>query len=354
MFSGPAWLLAQFYSFTHSYALSIALITVVVMAIITPLTLKSTKSMLEMQRVQPEMRKLQQLYKNDRQKLNEEMMKLYSEHKVNPLASCLPLLAQMPVFLIMFRLLSGLTQKASPERAAELGIEVGSFAPKYVGKSTELYQSLLGKFEMNSIGLDLSKTPKDVMSDSFGRGIIYALLVVLLAALYWVQQRQIASRTVNPTMSAGQQKLMQYLPVAFAVFQLFFPTGLVVYYLTQTVLRIGQNEYVTRRFYGGHDSLGRQAQRAGEEARDLAKQHKDDKANSDGGRPGGRPPKATRPAPSRPSPSGKPTPSGKSGSTPAARPKPSGRATPPARPARPSASPAKGAAGTRHPKPKKK
>ena len=81
------------------------------MAIITPLTLKSTKGMLEMQRLAPEMRKLQAQYRNDRQKLNEEMMKLYQEHKVNPMASCLPLLAQMPVFIIMFRVLHGLTYK---------------------------------------------------------------------------------------------------------------------------------------------------------------------------------------------------------------------------------------------------
>lgn len=345
MFSGPAWLLAQFYSFTHSYAVAIALITVVVMAILTPLTLKSTKSMLEMQRVQPEMRRLQQQYKNDRQKLNEEMMKLYQEHKVNPLASCLPLVAQMPVFIIMFRLLTGLTDGASPEKAQELStelgrtIEVGSFAPKYLDKGAELYQSLVGKFEMNSFGLDLSKSPKDVMTESFGRGIIYALLVVALAALYFVQQRQIASRSVNATMSPAQQKLMQYLPVAFAVFQLFFPTGLVVYYITQTVLRIGQNHYVTKRFYHGDESLGRQAQRAGEEARALAKEHKDGKG---GGDSSSRALPAKRPA----APKAKPAP--------AARPKPSGRATPPARPSRPGTPPAKGGPAARHPKPKKK
>src|SRR5215204_7602561 len=111
MFELPAWLLAWFYSFTDDYAISIGLIAVVVMVIITPLTLKSTKGMLEMQRLAPEMRKLQQQYRNDRQKLNEEMMKLYQEHKVNPLASCLPLLAQMPVFIIMFRVLHGLTYR---------------------------------------------------------------------------------------------------------------------------------------------------------------------------------------------------------------------------------------------------
>ena len=113
VFDLPSSLLAWFYSLTHSYAAAIALIAVVVMVITAPLTLKSTKGMLEMQRLAPEMRKLQAQYRNDRTKLNEEMMKLYQEHKVNPLSSCLPLLAQMPVFIIMFRILYGLTYRPS-------------------------------------------------------------------------------------------------------------------------------------------------------------------------------------------------------------------------------------------------
>ena len=349
MFEIPANLLAWFYSLVHNYAIAIAMITVVVMAIITPLTLKSTKGMLEMQRLQPEMKRLQAQYRGDRQKLNEEMMKLYQEHKVNPLASCLPLLAQMPVFFIMFHVIRGLTTAASPAVAAELGIPVGSFAPQYVSKTSELYQSLLGQTQMLAFGLDLSKSPAQMMSESFLHGLPYALLVVLLAGLYFLQQRQIASRTVNPTMSAGQQKLMQYLPVAFAVIQLFFPTGLVVYYITQTLLRIGQNAYITKRFYGHDESLGRQAQRAGVEARELAKSEKADKAT------GGAKATATKASPRS---NGKPAPS-------KAKPAPSAaanrRSTPPknAKPA-PSGGGARPKSGgsnpssSRHPKPKKK
>jgi YidC/Oxa1 family membrane protein insertase len=81
-----------------------------------------------------------------------------------------------------------------------------------------------------------------------------------------------ARAAVSPTMSPGQQKLMQYLPVAFAFFQVFFLTGLVIYYAAQAVLRIAQQAYITRRFYGHEEALGRQAQRAGEQARELAKQ----------------------------------------------------------------------------------
>ena len=80
-----------------------------------------------------------------------------------------------------------------------------------------------------------------------------------------------ARAAVSPTMSPAQQKLMQYLPVAFAVFQVFFLTGLIIYYMAQAVLRIAQQAYITRRFYGHEESLGRQAQRAGDQARELAK-----------------------------------------------------------------------------------
>ena len=107
MFEIPAALLSWFYGLTSSYIVMLALIAAVVMAITTPLTLKSTKGMLEMQRLAPEMRKLQNEHRNDKAKLNEEMMKLYQEHKVNPMASCLPIVAQMPVFIIMFQVLHG-------------------------------------------------------------------------------------------------------------------------------------------------------------------------------------------------------------------------------------------------------
>ncbi len=375
MFSLPASLLAAFYSITHSYAAAIGLITVVVMALITPLTLKSTKGMLEMQKLQPQMRRLQQQHRNDRQKLNEEMMRLYQEHKVNPLASCLPLAAQMPVFFIMYRLLRDLSRPVkSEEQAAELTsrfagilhgrtIRVGEFFPDHVDKGTALFKSLLGKTQMRSIGLDLSRSPKEMLAEGFGRGFVYFALVVVLGVLYWLQQRQIASRTVSPTMSVGQQKLMQYLPVFFAVFQVFFPTGLVLYYITQTVLRIGQQAYVTRRFYRGEHSLGHQAQRAGHEARELAKQHKEDNAGgprkASGGRPGGGGPKAAGKAAGTASGAKGDQPAGKSSSAGGGRPKPSGRVTPSNKPAPSGGRPTRPAGrntppGSRHPKPKKK
>lgn len=272
MFELAARLIAAFYAWTHSYSVAIGLVAIVVMLIITPLTLKSTKGMLQMQRLQPELRRLQLEHRGDRQKLNEEMMRLYQSNKVNPLSSCLPLVAQMPVFIIMFRILTGLTYK--PQGST-------TFDPKYLDTGSELYRSLSGKSEMLSIGIDLAARPLDVMRTDFARGLIYAGLVVLLALLYLVQQKMVASRTVSPTMSATQQKLLQYLPVAFAVFQVVLPTGLIVYYMVQAVIRIVQQWYITKRFYGRDDSIGRQAQAASAKAREIADEEKKQRKNED-------------------------------------------------------------------------
>jgi YidC/Oxa1 family membrane protein insertase len=283
MFEIPAALLSWFYGITNNYVFMLALIAAVVMAVTTPLTLKSTKSMLEMQRLAPQMRRLQNEHRNDKAKLNEEMMKLYQEHKVNPMASCLPIVAQMPVFIIMFRVLRGLTytpQGAAlpvaqtvwkafgrPDEAANPG-----FIPRYLSVDSVLYQSLFGQHSMMSFGIDLSKSAATAITQGFGDSIVYVVLVLVLGILYFVQQRMVAARaSISPTMSPTQQKLMQYLPVLFAVFQVFFLAALVVYYLFQTVLRIAQQMYITRAFYGHDESLGRQAQRAGEAAREEAK-----------------------------------------------------------------------------------
>jgi YidC/Oxa1 family membrane protein insertase len=157
----------------------------------------------------------------------------------------------------------------------------GTFAPQYISKSSELYKSLVGQTEMMAWGLDLSKRPYSMVGESFGQGLLYVGLVLALGILYFVQQRMVASRAaVSPTVSPTQQKLMQYLPVAFAVFMGFYLTGLVIYYFAQAVFRIGLNYYITHRFYKHEDSLGRQAQRASESAREL---HKADKAAGGGG-----------------------------------------------------------------------
>src|SRR5579875_927369 len=99
------------YAATHNYALAIALLTLATVAITTPLTWKSSRGMIAMQALQPEIKKLQQKYKGDRVALNEEMSKLYREQGINPLGGCLPLVPQMVVFYILYHTISNLSHK---------------------------------------------------------------------------------------------------------------------------------------------------------------------------------------------------------------------------------------------------
>jgi YidC/Oxa1 family membrane protein insertase len=313
-----ATVLAWFYSFTQNYALAIALLTLCVMVILTPLTLKGTKSMLQMQRLQPEIRRLQQQHKGDRQKLNEELMKVYQEHKINPLGGCLPLLLQAPVFIVLYRVLSKLTADTNGD---------GFFDPSYLDPSTDLYQDLSRSTEMLSFGIDLSKSAVSKLSDSFVSGIPYLILILLVAGTSYYQQRQISARNAGQAadtpMLRQQQMLMKIFPIFFAVISLTLPAGLVVYFLVSNSYRIAQQAYITHSFYKDEQSLGRQATAAAAQARAEAKESKDGKAAPAAKAASG----GSKPAPKAPPPRNRPT-SGRT-TPPKARPTPSGRVTPP-------------------------
>src|SRR3954453_5259015 len=148
LFAPFAEALSFFYNIIPNYGAAIALLTLSVMLILTPLTLKGTRSMMIMQSLQPEMKKIQAQYKDDRQKLNEELLKFYKENNINPLGGCLPLLIQLPVFFILYRVIKGLT---------EINPQTGNFAPKYLDHSSELYRSLTDPptNQMKSWGMNL-------------------------------------------------------------------------------------------------------------------------------------------------------------------------------------------------------
>ena len=144
------------------------------MILLTPLTLKGTRSMIAMQRLQPEMKKLQAKYKDDRQKLNEEMLKFYKEHNINPVGGCLPLLLQTPVFIVLYRVLHGLTNPHAlrpghgpglrPRRRRPATRSTSTSAPSTRATSTpssQLYKDLSDVREMKSFGLDLATSASE-------------------------------------------------------------------------------------------------------------------------------------------------------------------------------------------------
>ena len=140
-----AQVLSFFYDIIPNYAVAIALLTISVMVVTTPFTLKGTRSMIQMQRLQPEMKKLQLQYKDDRQKLNEELMAFYKENNLNPLGGCLPLLLQTPIFIFLYHVLRGLTY--IPAGADDLRVRSTST------DSSALYQDLHVTDQMTALGV---------------------------------------------------------------------------------------------------------------------------------------------------------------------------------------------------------
>jgi YidC/Oxa1 family membrane protein insertase len=315
MFQLIANVLAWFYDLVPNYAAAIALLTLAIMVLLTPLTLKSTKSMLEMQRLQPEVRRLQQQHKGDRQRLNEEMMALYKEHKINPLGGCLPLLLQAPVFFILFRVLHALTQvchqPTTASRCLNPTVPNGNFGASYLDHASKLWNDLASGNTMHALGIDLADSAVQVIGDSFVRGLPYLALVLIVAGSSYYQQRQISARQTNQVANPQQQMLLKVMPGLFAVISLTFPAGLIVYFLTSNLYRIAQNAYITRRFYG--------AKKSGPE---------DDSGN--GGAPPAKPkPETTKGRTTRPAPKSTPKPTPSSRPRPTPNPKPAADGNPP-------------------------
>jgi YidC/Oxa1 family membrane protein insertase len=264
LFDLIAGLLAWFYSLWPSYGMAIVLLTVLIMLLLSPLTISSTRQMIKMQRLQPELKKIQNEYRNDRQRMNEEVMRFYQENKVNPVGSCLPLLIQMPVFLILFRVLSGLTRRltdvgyevgavaaqiAGGSDVAAVTVPVKQFDPDYLSTSTDLYQSLSQETEMVSWGIDLSKTAMDAFRDSVATGLPYLVMIILIGVLSWFQQKQIQGRNKNAVMNPQQQMLMKILPFMLPIFSFGFPAGLLVYFIVSSLVRVAQQAYITHVVY---------------------------------------------------------------------------------------------------------
>lgn len=258
-------ILGWYYSLTGSYGIAIVLLTVTVMLVITPLTLKSTKSMMQMQRMQPQLKKLQEQYKGDRERLNQEMMTFYRENNINPLSGCVPVIAQMPVFLILYQVLRGLTERAGGGGSGTGHVvgqsQVGQtftswnllrqpFEPDHVEKTSELYQSLIRTTRMNFLGMDLSLSPAQALKVGIIAFIPFAVLMVAMLVSQVIQNRQIQGRSQNQNQNPQQQMIMKFLPFMLPVFSFGFPAGLGLYYFIQGICRIGTQGYITKKFYG--------------------------------------------------------------------------------------------------------
>jgi YidC/Oxa1 family membrane protein insertase len=188
-----------FNRYVHNYGIAIIILTILIKILFWPLTHTSFKSMKDMQKIQPEIAKLREKYKNNKEELNKKIMELYRTHKVNPLGGCLPLLLQIPVFFALYRVLLD---------------------------SIELRHASFISFWIN----DLSGKDPTYISP------------LLMGASMFIQQKMTPT-TGDPT----QAKMMLFMPVIFTFMFLNFPSGLVIYWLVNNVLSIGQQIYINKR-----------------------------------------------------------------------------------------------------------
>ncbi|MBI5047819.1 MAG: membrane protein insertase YidC [Deltaproteobacteria bacterium] len=200
------------YLYMPNYGLVIILLTVIIKILFHPLTKKSMDSMKEMQKVQPQIAALRERYKDDKEKMNRELMELYKRYKINPVGGCLPMVLQIPVFIALYNVL---------------------------GASIELRHAPFMLWIHDLSAPDrLAQIPAIV---PFIGGSAFGPLPILMGATMLIQQKMTPS-----TMDPAQAKMMLIMPIVFTFMFLNFPSGLVLYWLVNNVLSIAQQYYIQK------------------------------------------------------------------------------------------------------------
>lgn len=265
MFDLIASLLAWFYSLVPSVGLAIIMLTLVVMVVLTPVTLKGTRSMIKMQHLGPELKKIQARHKGNREALNQEMMAFYKANNINPMGGCLPLFAQMPVFLVLYQVLRGITRRLSDlgdstgwvagrlsvgESLGGVPTDPQAFYPAYVDHGSEIFRDLSNRSEMVFLGMDLSRSATSALSESVVAVLPYLLLILVVGVSSWYQQRQIRGRNPDAAINPQMQMMMKVMPFFLPIISFQLDASLVLYFVVSNLYRIGQQAYITRSLYG--------------------------------------------------------------------------------------------------------
>ncbi len=248
--------LAGLYSIWPNYGFAIGGLTLIIMLALTPVTVKSTKSMLAMQRLQPEMKKLQAKYKGpeNRELLNQEMMKLYKENGTSPFGACLPSLLQMPFLIVLYTLIRGLSTTATVVVNGHKAI-IG--APKYIPTNSQMAHDLVhSQGQMHWwFGMDLSSYPfsnhttdpfTHLVTTSASQAVLvipYLVLIVAAMFLQYYQMRQMNSRNPQAAAANPQMQTMQkFFPIIFGFIYLKVPAGATIYMVVSSAMRIATQE----------------------------------------------------------------------------------------------------------------
>ena len=231
--------LAAIYGLTASYGLAIILMTTVIMALLLPLTVRNTRSMVALQRLQPRISRLQREYKGseNREQLNRELMRVYREEGVNPAGSCLPLLLQVPILLALYDVIKGLSNTLT---IMVQGHSVAVAHPRYIPTSSRMYHHLMATHgAMNWLGINLSLRPFSAHATVIGV-LPYLALVLVAVALQYVQVAQMRRRSPTVVQASPQmQRVQKFLPALYLYIYLVIPEAVVLYIIVSTAIRIG-------------------------------------------------------------------------------------------------------------------
>ncbi len=249
--------LAFFFSIIPNYPIDVALLTIVIMAALTPLTVKSTKNMAAMQALGPEMKKLQQKYKGaeNRAQMNEERMKLYKEHNVNPASGCLPMLLQMPAFFVLYSVIRGITNTVTiPKHTITVNgtktvvqAQVKAI-PRYIPNPSKMRTDIVAAHgQLNSFGMDFAQKLLSHHS-SLIAAIPYLVLVAAAVGLQYLQMARLNARNPQASQANPQAAMIQkYMPLIFGFIYLNVAAILNVYFIFSSAIRILTQEILFRR-----------------------------------------------------------------------------------------------------------
>jgi YidC/Oxa1 family membrane protein insertase len=262
LYSAIGWLLALFYYPFNSLGVAIILLTMVVMAVQFPLIAKQTQSMIQMQRVQPEIKKIQQKYKDDRAKQNEELLKFYQENKINPLAGCLPILITIPIGIAVFRTFHVGVQRHIPRQGTLAELYDSMCTKDGVVLNVKDCTTYLNDYPKGQtpptfrfLGMNLNWSAHEVQSELAGHVIQwfpYFLLIALVIFTGWYQVRQTQARqqrSGGPQPNAQMLAITRIMPIFFGVITYGLNAATTLYFLVSNAWRIGQQHFVLNRFY---------------------------------------------------------------------------------------------------------
>ena len=245
--TGVSWVLVQFHTLLSNFmdpnsgwtwAFSIVGLVIVIRILLIPLFVKQIKAQRNLQIIQPQMKEIQKKYAGDKERQSKEMMKLYKETGTNPLASCLPILLQAPIFFALFSVLQGIAM-LQPEGV----FNWDKYAPLLINAhdasiwGVPLYGTFLNADEVAVDGFSPTATK-----------ILASVLIVLMSGTTFLTQRQLIVKNTAPgNPMVRQQKILLYVfPIVFAVGGINFPIGVLIYWFTTNLWTMGQQFWVIR------------------------------------------------------------------------------------------------------------